>query len=66
VPYDYKVNHTTPTMFIATFADGYVRRIMTKKGTLNAAIAYAQQLEDWFASGNYPGRTLLNVEPAKR
>ena len=53
-------------MFIATFADGYVRRIMTKKGTLNAAIAYAQQLEDWFASGNYPGRTLLNVEPAKR
>lgn len=53
-------------MFIATFADGYRRPIKTKKGTLSAAIAYAQQLEHWFASGDYPGRTLVNVEPAKR
>jgi hypothetical protein len=53
-------------MFIATFADGYRRPIMTKKGTLKAAITYAKSLEVWFASGDYPGRLLVNVEPAKR
>ena len=51
-------------MFIATFADCYSRKIKTRAGTLDAAIAYAQDLELWFASGNYPNRILLNVEPA--
>ena len=51
-------------MFIATFADGYSRKVMTKAGTLRAAIKYAKDLEAWFASGSYPGRTLVSVNPA--
>jgi hypothetical protein len=51
-------------MHLATFADGFSRKIKTKTGTLKAAVNYAKQLEQWFASGNYPGRVLTEVKEA--
>ena len=49
-------------MHLATFADGYTRKIKTETGTLKAAVDYAKRLEQWFASGNYPGRVLTEVK----
>lgn len=51
-------------MFVATFADGYSRKICAP--SLDHASAYAQELEDWFIGGGFPRRILLNVEPARR
>jgi hypothetical protein len=53
-----------PTMFIATFADGYSRKIMTPAKTLFAATKYAKNLETWFVSGGQPERVLVSVKPA--
>jgi hypothetical protein len=51
-------------MFIATFADGYSRKIMTPAKTLFAATKYAKNLETWFVSGGQPERVLVSVKPA--
>ena len=53
---------STTTLFIATFSDGYRRRVCST--SLDRAIEYAQNLESWFASGGY-NRHLIDVEPAK-
>jgi hypothetical protein len=55
---------TRTALFIATFADGYRRSICAP--SLDRAIAFAQDLDSWFASGRYPGRILTDVIPAKR
>jgi hypothetical protein len=49
----------TTTLFIATFADGYKRRVCAK--TLAGAKAYAENLEQWFARIGAPGRTVVSV-----
>jgi hypothetical protein len=48
--------------FLATFADNYTRTIAHPRiKSLAQATAYARDLESWFASGDYPGRTLQSV-----
>ena len=59
------INPPMPTtLYRATFADGYKRRVCAKNQA--GAQAYAESLAQWFADAGpdaYPGRTLVCVEP---
>ena len=53
----------TTTLFIASFQDGYQRRLCST--SLNKATKFAKDLEAWFAAGEYNNRILIDVQPAR-